>query len=190
MARRVRYYCFGVFHTLERRRQVQQRLMVKDIIDKEFHRKKHEVSLPNVKLLIMLCNDVYDNGVCGMRYITEYYYDQKHEVKKFVINHEFLQLVMIFSMVVVNEEISNKSSERRCKYLIIRYFGNDFLEIAENKELRIQAGISKSLFDEKFGYLMSLLFDKVFVKQLREKIADIREKFRKDLVFRNSAFEA
>lgn len=183
--RSVAYYWIGLVCSVEQSQLLQSQMTIKNIIDKEFSNTKYEVSINDIYVLIRFCDQFYEHGVCTMEYIQKFYYDYTKKSSSFEIDAKFIHLLGIFSLLVLNEEINNTDFKRNFKYLIIRYFGNDLLEISNRFDINLDDGINVYDYKERLDYLLNLLFNKEFNKRIKTYISDLRTRMKTEMLFKN-----
>lgn len=183
--RSVTYYWIHLLFNAEKRQLLRDQITIKNIIDKNFSKPEFEISINDIYVLINFCDQLYEHGVCTMEYIHEFYYDYKKGCLNFEINAKFIHLLGIFSLLVLIEEISNVAFNRNYKYLIIRYFGNDLLEISNNSDISLDQSVTAYDYRERLDYLLSLLFDRGFNVRIKAYISDIRTRIKTEMVFKN-----
>lgn len=183
--RSLTYFCHRLLCDTEKCQILRSQMTIKNIIDKNFSKSEFEISINDIFILVNLCNQFYEHGVCTMEYIHKFYYDYKNGCSTFEVNTKFIDLLEIFSLLVLSEEISNLAFNRNYKYLIIRYFGNDLLDISNNVEISVDQGVTAYDYKEQLDYLLSLLFNKKFNKQIKAYISDIRILMNTEMKFKN-----
>lgn len=183
--RSITYFFLSLLCDAEKRQILQNQMAIKNIIDKNLSKSEFEISINDIYILINFCNQFYEHGVCTMEYIHEFYYDYKKDCSNFKINAIFIHLLGIFTLLVLNEEISNAAFSRNYKHLIIRYFGNDLLEISNKVDINLDQDVNACQYRERLDYLLSLLFDREFNKRIKTYISDIRTRIKTEMIFKN-----